>query len=233
MSMDSAHQFRFSYSAADAKILLGTLFGFELLLTTGYILIRVIAPGFPWGPLQNFFDVDREVSIPTWFSSIQLFAIAAVLLMQAPRAKQLRFPLLILGLGFLFLSMDEAAAIHDSIYRSVQRLKLERLHNREFLVWMVLYLCVALIGLLLAYRSVLFAWRNFRREFIVVALGGALFVGGGIVIESLTHYLYRIAVDARFFLAVAAEELFEMAGASVMLYGFLLLGITIQSHSST
>lgn len=58
--------------------------------------------------------------------------------------------------------------------------------------------------------------------------GGAIFVGGGIGIEILTHYLFHIAVDARFFLAVAAEEFFEMAGVSVMLYGFMLLGIALE-----
>jgi hypothetical protein len=171
--------------------------------------------------------------VPTWFSSIQLFAVAVVLLMQAPWAKQLRFFLLLLGIGFLFLSMDETAGVHDSIRRSAQRLELRWLQGIHFLVWMVLYVCIGLVELLTNYRSILFAWRNFRREVVWVAVGGAIFAGGGIGIETLTQYLYRIAVDERFFLAVGAEEFCEMAGVSIMLYGFMLLGIRIQSEVST
>lgn len=230
--MNSAGDFRFSYSVAGAKLLLRILLGFEFLLVAGYILTHILAPDLTWRPIQRFLDVDREVSIPTWFSSIQLFAVGGVLLTQAKWAKQLKFSLVILGLGFLFLSMDEAAAIHDSMFRYAKNMKLEGLEGREFLAWMVPYVFIGLVGLLLAYRPVLFAWCNFRREFVWVALGGALFVGGGIGIEILTHHLYRMAVDARFFLAVAAEESLEMAGVSFMLYGFMLLGIRMQAQTS-
>jgi hypothetical protein len=194
----------------------------------GYILTQIIAPGPGWGPIPRFLDVDREVSVPTWFSSIQLFAVAVVLLMQGPRARQLRFFLLLLGIGFLFLSMDEAAGVHDSIRRSTQRLELPWLRGINFVVWMALYTCIGLVGLLTNYHAVLFAWRHFRREVVWVAVGGAVFVAGGIGGEALSGYLWRIAVDERFFLAVAVEEFLEMAGVSIMLYGFMLLGIRIQ-----
>jgi len=235
-SMNSAGDFRFSYSAADAKILLRILLGFETLLVSGYILTHIIAPGlpWPWRLIPRFLDVDREVSIPTWFSSIQLFAAGVmVLLMVTNCVKQLKVFLVLLGLGLLFLSMDEATAVHDNIYSGAQRLKLQSLEGREYLVWMVPYLCIGVMGLTVAYRPVLFAWRNFRRESAWIAAGTAVFIGGGIEIEIFTHYLYGIAVDAKFFLAVAAEEFFEMAGVSIMLYGFMLLGIRIQSEIST
>jgi len=234
--MNSADDFCFSYSATNAKSLLFILLGFEVLLTLGYILTHIIAPGPGWGPIPRFLDVDREVSVPTWFSSIQLFGVAVVLLMQVPRAKELRFFLLLLGIGFLFLSMDEAAGVHDSIRQSVQRLELrwfQRTQGVPFLVWMVLYGCIGVIGLLTNYRSILILWRNFRREVVWVAVGGAVFVAGGIGGEVLSGYLWRIAVDERFFLTVAAEEFLEMAGVSIMLYGFMLLGIRIQSEIST
>jgi hypothetical protein len=197
--MSSVEEFRFSYSATNAKGLLFVLLGFEVLLVFGYILTHIIAPGPGWGPIPRFLNVDREVSVPTWFSSIQLFAVAVVLLMQAPWAKQLRFFLFLLGFGFLFLSMDEAAGLHDSIRRSAKRLELPWLQGIHFLVWMVLYVCIGLVGLLTNYRSILILSRNFRREVAWVAVGGAIFVGGGIGIEVLTQYLYRIAVDEVFF----------------------------------
>ncbi len=223
---------RFSYSAAEARTLLLILLGIELLLVSAYILTHIIAPGPSLGPLRNFLDVDREVSIPTWFSSIQLFAVGAVLLPLARRSKPLSAFLVLVALGFVFLSMDEAAAIHDKIYRSAQRLKLPLLEGVEYLIWMAAYLLVGMISLLIGYRPVLFVWNHHRREGVWIAAGGAIFVVGGIGIEIFTHYLYNIALDAKFVLAVAAEEFFEMAGVSIMLYGFMLLGLRLESEAS-
>lgn len=94
--------------------------------------------------------------------------------------------------------MDEAAAIHDSIYHSAQRLKLPWIEGVEYLVWMVVYVFVGLIDLLIAHRPVVFLWGNFRQEALWVTAGGAIFAGGGIGIEIVTHYLYGIAIDTRF-----------------------------------
>lgn len=231
--MSSTGDFRFSYSAGDAKALLTILLGFEILLVAGYIVTHIVAPGLAWGPVQTFLDVDREVSIPTWFSSVQLFAVGGMVLLMARNCvRQLKSFFVLLGLACFFLSMDEATAVHDSLYRAAQRLKLPLLEGREYLVWMVPYLCGGVIGLAAAYRPVLFAWRTFRRESAWIAAGAAIFIGAGIGIEILTHYLYERAVDERFFLAVAAEEFFEMAGVSIMLYGFMSLGIQMQSQTS-
>jgi hypothetical protein len=234
--MNSADSFCFRYSVSNARSLLLILLGFEILLVSGYILTHIIAPDlpWPWRLIPAFLNVDREVTIPTWFSSIQLFAAAVmVLLMATSCVQQLRTFLVLLGLGFLFLSLDETAAVHDNIYKGAQRLKLPSLEGREYLLWMVPYLCIAAIGLAVAYRPALFAWRNFMRESAWIASGAAIFIGGGIGIEIFTHYLHSIAVDARFFLAVAAEEFCEMAGVSIMLYGFMLLGIRMQSEIGT
>lgn len=228
----SSVDFRFGYSATNAKSLLFVLLGFEVLLVFGYILTHIILPGPGWGPIGQFLNVDQELSLPTWFSSIQLFAVAMVLLLQAPWAKQLRFFLLLLGTGFLFLSMDETAGVHDAIRHYAQQFEPWPVQGIHFFVWMVLYGCVGLGALLANYRSILFAWRNFRREARLVAVGGVIFAGGAIGIESL-HYLYRIAIGGRLYLALAAEEFLEMAGVSIMLYGFMLLGIRIQSEIST
>ncbi|MGH8546233.1 MAG: hypothetical protein ACREX3_21950, partial [Gammaproteobacteria bacterium] len=167
--MNSVDDFRFSYSAANAKSLLLTLLAIQILLVSAYILTHIIAPDASLGPIPGLLNVDREVSIPTWFSSIQLFVLAVVLLMQARWEKELKSFLFALGLGFLFLSMDEAAAIHDSLYRSMQRLKLPWLEGVEYLVWIVPYLAIGVIGLLIGYRPVLFAWRHFLCEALWVA----------------------------------------------------------------
>jgi hypothetical protein len=226
-------RFQISYSPDDAKCLLLFLLGFEALLVLGFCTVWIIAPGFKWGPISLFLDVDREVSIPTWFSAIQLFAIGLLLILQARAAKQLRIYLFILGLGFMFLSMDESAAIHEKIIDSVKRLDVQWLLRLTFMgshrAWMVPYVLVGLVVLVAGYRPVGFVWRNFRREALWVAMGLAFFGIGGIGLEIFSS---QTDSDAAYNWAVAGEEFLEMAGMSIVLYGFMLLGIRIQNSDS-
>lgn len=223
--------FRLIYSPAAARRLLWILLSVEVLLVAAYILTRIISPATPWGPLRGFFNVDREVSIPTWFSAVQLFALAIVVLSQAAEAAELRTLLIVMGCAFLFLSMDEAAAVHDSLFRAAKNAKIPWLKGVEYLAWMLPYAAAGVIGLVVGLRPALIMWRRFPRETVCIALGAVIFAGGGMGMEIVTHVLYMIAVNARFYLAVVAEEFFEMAGVSVMLYGFLLLGLRLQSDT--
>ncbi|MGH7845387.1 MAG: hypothetical protein ACREQW_09495 [Candidatus Binatia bacterium] len=221
--------FQICYSAADAKRVLCFLLGLHVFFFGVYAVTHIIAPHVRWGPIAQLLDVQREVSIPTWFSSLQLFAVGLLLIAQARTVKQLRFYLLVLGLGFLFLSMDEAAAIHEKIIDSAKRLNVRRVLPEEFMTWMMLYVIIAAGFLLASYRFVRFIWRNCRYEATLAALGVVIFGMGGIGLETLSHYLVRIAVDERFFWTTASEELLEMIGISLVLYGVMLLGIKIQS----
>ena len=230
--MDQARtnpDFRLHYSAGAARRLLWMLLAVDVFLAAAYILTHIIAPEVRLGPIREFLNVDREVSIPTWFSATQLFMVAVVLWDRARKVGELHAFFLVLACGFLFLSMDEAAAVHDNIFRFAQRRKLPWLAGAEYLAWMVPYALAGTVGIAICLRPAWSVARRFPREAGIIALGGALFVGGGVGLEIVTHLLYVIAVDAYFFLAVAAEEFCEMAGVSLMLYGFLLLGIRLQT----
>ena len=66
-------------------------------------------------------NLDSELSVATWYSTLTL-AISSILLIAIYRhheVKQSRFPVywLVLGLIFLFLSVDEACSIHEKITR--------------------------------------------------------------------------------------------------------------------
>lgn len=234
--MNSGAKFDFSYSPDDAKRLLFFLLGVEVLLVFGYCVVWIIAPGFRWGPISLLLDVDRESSIPTWFSAIQLFAVGLLLILQARAAKELKIYLFILGIGFVFLSMDEAVAIHEKMIESAKKLDLQWFLRLTFMgnhrAWMVPYVLVGVGVLLAGYRSVLFIWRNFHREAVLVAIGLALFVLGGIGFEILSFEFQAPGSEANYNWTVAAEELLEMVGVSFMLYGFMLLGFKIQSEAS-
>lgn len=227
--MPAESEFRIIYSSGVAKRVLVTLLGFEALLISGYCIMHIVAPGPHWGPLAVFINVDREVSMPTWFSSVQLVAVGFLLLVKARESNELQHFLILVGLGFIFLSVDESAAIHEKLVDSARRSSVRWLSDWSYVVWTVAYLAIGLLIVLVGYRPLSVIWRKYRREAIWIAGGTTIFVIGGMGFEVLSRLLYTADINWRFLVAVAAEEFFEMAGVSLILYGTMLLGIRIQS----
>jgi hypothetical protein len=233
MSRDDT--FELSYSAADAKRVLVLLLACEILLVFSYCVVHIFAPGVKWGPIKLFVDVDREAAIPTWLSTVQLFAIGILFLLHAVAAKQLRLYFIIFGLGFLFLSMDEAAVIHEKIIDSAKRVEWQWLLfltlKGSHKAWMIPYVATGVLALGVSYRFLLFLWRNARRESILFVIGIAIFCIGGIGLELLAFYFEEAPTDTPYAWVIAGEEFLEMAGMTIVLYATLLLGIRIQSKS--
>lgn len=227
ISMAATASIEFGYSRADAGRILGCLIAIELLLVFAYGLVHIVLPQLGWGPLRELFDLNRESAIPTWFSTIQLFTISALLVFVARLPTPLRRYLVLLGMGFLFLSMDEAAEIHEKIIGSVRALEWRWLlwltFDGSHKAWMIPYLILALGTAAACYRFFIIVWRSHRSEALIVAAGLALFGVGGIGFELLTFLLYFHPSKTLYLLAIAGEEFFEMAGMSVVLYGVLLL----------
>jgi hypothetical protein len=228
--------FHLSYSRADAKRLLLFLLGCEVFLVLCYTLSTIVAPDFKWGPLKVLFDVDRENSIPTWFSSVQLFVIGLLLFAQSRRRGRLGPFLFFLGLGFVFLSADEAASIHERIIDSVKRLNIQWLlfltFNGDPRAWMVPYAVVGLVSGVLLRRYLWVLGRGFRRETALVVVGLAIFAAGGIGLELVSFTFMETPDPEPYDWIVAGEEFLEMAGMSLVLYGVMLLGIKFQSEES-
>ena len=73
-------------------------------------------------PESKLFDLDREYTIPAWFSSLQLamIGLAAFVAFEAERRDvaipaSSRWLWLPLGMGFLYLSADEVLALHERV----------------------------------------------------------------------------------------------------------------------
>ena len=185
-----------------------------------YLFTRaVFLPGLG---VRDLFDLDREQSIPTWFSSIQLF-FAAMIAFSKTQSKSEHFHSLFRAAtyGLLFLSMDEVAGIHETITAFIRHFKIG-FSGREYLIWMFGYLTIATVIALKEIYPVLFVLKYYRRESMVVIAGTVVFISGGMGIEIITHILARHGFDLGFYLAVAAEEFFEMVGVSIVTYGLML-----------
>jgi len=99
-------QIRITYRSEDAKKLLIGLIGLEVLFAASYIFMFAW-PGVPSMPraVLQLLDLNLEASLPTWFATVQLAAIGAVLLFAGWVCKRRgNFPPSVMILGGLFFS---------------------------------------------------------------------------------------------------------------------------------
>jgi uncharacterized membrane protein YhaH (DUF805 family) len=176
--------------------------------------------------LVRLFYVDLENNLPTWYQTMALAFAAVLLAWLALAARRMRAPFsghwLALFLLFVFLSLDEAASIHEATIEPLQRIT-----GRPGGVWQPTWVFVG-IALVTAVavaflRFFLHLPRSERRQ---VAWAAALFVLGAIGTEMATAALfttsdptYKASVTYAVFAHI--EELLEMLGVVVFI-DFLL-----------
>jgi hypothetical protein len=184
----------------------------------------------PAGQLHSLIDLDGEGNLPAWFSSFQLALIAIAFWALAARFRATRRPsrrfLRACGGFFLLLSIDESALLHERITESLGSRYLDWVpvyvvsHPGEAIVCgFILVACVAAVVPHL--RGV---WQLSPSSSLIAAAGGAIYVTGAAVLESVGYKMLSAGCTMSSYRAeVAAEEFFEMMGASLILYAVLSL----------
>jgi hypothetical protein len=220
------------YRSRDATGLLIGLIGLGGLFAAAHVLFTG-----PFASVETFrrlFNLDGEMSIPTWFATVQLFAIGAAFLLIAYASKyEDQFPpsLFVLGgLFFVFLSADEGGVIHERVGLALTSIGL----GSPGYLWILVYIVAGLILLLTAgfyfWRSVIGIWHQFTRESLLILGGFATMVAGGIGAESI---FLMFELDGTLYQAeVTIEELLEMTGASIVLYATLEMAAALCSEKS-
>jgi len=163
------------------------------------------------------FTFGRESNIPTWYTSVLLLASAgaAFLCRQADGAGRRRRYWTGLVVIFLYLSLDEAAQIHELVGRLATFIQATGvLYYRWVLPFGLLALAIGGVYL----RFLFLLPRDIALFFFG---GGALYVGGAIGFEILgaleaEAFRYR---NLPMLVYVTVEETFEMCGPSLFLYG--------------
>lgn len=182
--------------------------------------------------LQRMFDLDRENNLPTYFSSVNLLACAALLLLiyRSKSVSKDRYTLYWAGLSlvFLYLSADEAASLHEVSVGPMQRMVGDTI-GALYAAWVIpAGAAVAVFGLLYL-RFLLALPRTTRNLFVGAAV---LYVGGAIGGEMLSwHHRFPLhrqtptdweaSKDLIYRLLTTGEEALEMAGVIVFLYALL------------
>lgn len=171
-----------------------------------------------------FFDLDREGNIPNWFSTI-LFAASAVLLWTIAGTKAKagdRTHRLWRGLSvfFVLLSIDDAAAIHESYVNSLR--DIFHAGGIFYFSWVI----PALALLVLISPLLVRIWLSLTpRTRVVLALSAVLLVGGALGMEMLEgRYVETWGHKTLTYSLLAnAEEVLELLGQVVFIYGLLLV----------
>lgn len=184
-------------------VCVGVLIGVHVILT----VLHYEFVDIPWYARQ-IFDVDEEDSFPTWYSASTLLLTSAVLWVHALRMRRqgdpLRWYWLGLAAGFLFLSIDEVAGVHETLNSVIEQ------------SWAVPGAIVAALvgGIYLA-----FLLQLERRTAVWFVIAGALYVGGAVGVELYTEpYLENDALNTLAYnLWTAVEEGMEMVGVLIFL----------------
>lgn len=177
----------------------------------------------------DLFSVNAEKTIPTWYATLLLFGAAALLalitIIKFRQKGPFKFHWLGLAAVFLYLSMDEGAAIHEIFSDPIQ----ETLNPSGFLSfgWYILFAPLVAIFVLVYLRFLLQLPGKYRYLFI---LSGAIYVGGAVFIEAISANRWYLDGGLTFaYLAIATvEELMEMWGIILFIYTLLSYCMTFQ-----
>lgn len=176
-------------------------------------------------------DFDRENNIPTWLSSTNLVICSLVLylLYRTKRARRDGSAIWWAGLSlaFLYLSIDEAASLHEATVEQMQALT--GAEGALYAAWVIPASIVLVIFGLIYLR---FFFSLPRRLQVLFGLAAVLFIGGAMGIEMLAwHYRYPLhapdptdwegSKDIVWAMLSHMEEVLEMAAIIIFLYGLL------------
>ena len=215
------------FSKQHAKTLFQLLIMIEVALVALYLMDHLF---LLFSKSHHIIDLDGEANFPSWFSSVQLFFIGFLLLLQLFKTPQLKnislIFLSIIGLSFLFLSLDESISFHEKFnFRFVHIDWLPRFKNNHGL-WIPIYLAMIISFLFFSKHQISNVWKYYRKELTIFSTGMVLFLLGGVVLEIISYEYLRVnELSKAYLLEVAMEEGLEMIGATFMLYASLLLAL--------
>lgn len=164
-------------------------------------------------------NVDAEVSIPTWFAQSLLIVAAGLLFLIAKSTRRDKPYWYILAGVMIFMSIDEGASIHELLITPMRGL-LNIETGPLYYTWVVVYgLGLGVAGLFF----LRFYARLGRKTRWLLAVALAAFLAGALGIEMLGGWIISQAdLTWQFYAAVVGvEELFEMLGASLLIYTLL------------
>lgn len=172
--------------------------------------------------LVRLFSMDGELNAPTWFSSSLLLACGALaaLVGAALRARgEGDWHWWALAGVLAFLSLDEAALIHEELSKPITRSLDLDAEQWDHWAWVGPYLALAAV---FAVTFVRFLRRLPATTARLLVLAGAVYVAGAGGMELVGRAFWDADdVDAAYLLVVGVEETLELIGMTVLVHALL------------
>ncbi len=208
-----------------------TLWIISGVLVALHILNRVM--GAPSWQFERLFDLSREMNVPTWFSSVQWLIAAWVAygcaqVPQRPSESRIWF---VLAGGFLILSIDEVAMIHENLGRMIE----QNLYPQKLVAtfsatnWPIAVMPFLALTLFWAARGLRGAFKGSAQARKLLILGAGLVIFGAMILEMLNN----IPGENMKWLPTIetiVEESLEMAGVTTIIAGLFAHRKFLESH---
>lgn len=188
-------------------IFLSFVFCFLYLFTVFFMLMLVSSEN-PSSRIEYLFNLNSERNIPTWFSTILLFTISLIsFFLSKISVNQLhsRNFWIVFSCVFCFLSLDEAACIHEIL--------------DLFIKWVFVYAPLAGAFFIFCIYHLLKIDNKTLRNVILIGL--ITYATAGLISEAITFLFYPLP-PLILELEYVFEEGFEMLGSVILLSGCLL-----------
>lgn len=179
----------------------------------------------------RLFDVSEEANITAWFSSLLLLISAALLsviaMAKSASAKPYSRHWGFLSLIFLYLSLDEAAKIHEITIKPLRALF--NASGLFYYAWVIIAIPFILLLGFVFMRFVFDLPSRTRTQFV---LAGVIFLTGALGFEMLGGYFLDKLVGGLSInpILVTFEEFFENFGIVIFISALLTY---MKSHSDT
>jgi len=168
------------------------------------------------------FNLDEENNIPTYFSSIILLTacilLAVIGLWKQQKGARYARHWLFLSIVFLFLSIDEAASIHELVNTPFR--VTYGVSGMFRFAWVLFAIPLVVLFGISYLKFLLIIPKRIRLRII---LAGILYVGGALGCELISGWYQDTTYDVGFNYAMltALEETLEMIGVTVFIYALL------------
>src|SRR5262245_60063408 len=168
----------------------------------------------------RLFNLEGESNVPEWYSSCLLLSCGALvgIIASVQRGKRYAWHWGILSLAFIYLSMDEAAQIHEMSIKPLRAM----FHFSGFLYFgWVVPAALLLLVFGISYLGFLASLpRSTRFTFILAFM---VYVGGAIGVESISASFISTTggQTVPYRLLVTLEETMEMLGLIIFIRGLL------------
>jgi len=204
-------------------LLIALLFAADLALTL--IPVADFAAGHPWPRLSNFFNLDAEETIPTWYSSIQWFCAGAMFASFAIHAWQRRMRgalcITALALACAVFSVDEIAEIHERLGFATDALMSGGTrHGSAFWstgLWPIVIGIPAIAAIAIVVRGTrhIFLARA-PRALLLLIVGFIVMFSGALGVELFANLVSADKHSGTFLTQVVIEESMEMLGVTLI-----------------